>query len=112
MTLVKTIACSVALMALAANAQAGETLDSVKKKGFVQCGVSTGIAGFSLADSKGVWSGIDVDIKNCEGKGDLVDRSIPTIVGATVACPSIGRTTDNEFRVSIASTTTSPVGSE
>ena len=56
-------------------------------------------------------SGIDVDIKNCEGKGDLVDRSIPTIVGATVACPSIGRTTDNEFRVSIASTTTSPVGS-
>lgn len=62
MTLVKTIACSVALMALAANAQAGETLDSVKKKGFVQCGVSTGIAGFSLADSKGVWSGIDVDM--------------------------------------------------
>ena len=27
----------------------------------VRCGVSTGIAGFSLADSKGAWSGIDVD---------------------------------------------------
>lgn len=62
MTLVKTIASSVALMVLAANVHAGETLDLVKKRGFVQCGVSTGIAGFSLADSKGVWSGIDVDM--------------------------------------------------
>jgi len=48
-------------MAFGASVQAGETLDAVKKKGFVQCGISTGIAGFSLADSKGVWSGIDVD---------------------------------------------------
>lgn len=43
-------------------AQAGETFDAVKKKGFVQCGVHTGLPGFSLADSKGEWSGIDVDV--------------------------------------------------
>ena len=43
-------------------AQAGQTFDAVKKKGFVQCGVSTGVAGFSAADSKGEWKGLDVDM--------------------------------------------------
>jgi general L-amino acid transport system substrate-binding protein len=38
------------------------TLDAVRSKGFVQCGVNTGIAGFSQPDSKGVWKGIDVDL--------------------------------------------------
>ncbi|MDX3907493.1 MAG: amino acid ABC transporter substrate-binding protein [Pigmentiphaga sp.] len=52
-----------ALLAGAAHAaHAGPTLDAVKKKGFVQCGVSTGVAGFSNPDSKGVWTGIDVDL--------------------------------------------------
>jgi general L-amino acid transport system substrate-binding protein len=46
-------------------AQAGPTLDAVKAKGFVQCGVTTGLPGFSGADDKGVWSGIDVDM--CRG---------------------------------------------
>jgi general L-amino acid transport system substrate-binding protein len=45
---------------LASGAYAG-TLDDVKAKGFVQCGVSTGLAGFSNPDDKGEWSGIDVD---------------------------------------------------
>ncbi len=43
-------------------AWAQSTLDSVRSKGFVQCGVNTGLAGFSLPDSKGVWRGIDVDV--------------------------------------------------
>lgn len=47
--------------AVAGAAQAG-TLDDVKKKGFVQCGVSTGLAGFSSPDDKGNWSGLDVDL--------------------------------------------------
>ncbi len=38
------------------------TLDAVKSKGFVQCGVNTGLAGFSQPDSRGVWKGIDVDV--------------------------------------------------
>ncbi len=42
--------------------QAGPTFDAVKQKGFVQCGVTTGVAGFSNPDSKGVWTGIDVDM--------------------------------------------------
>ncbi|MDO2947031.1 amino acid ABC transporter substrate-binding protein [Aeromonas simiae] len=41
---------------------AESTLDSVKKKGFVQCGVSDGLPGFSNPDAKGVWQGMDVDV--------------------------------------------------
>lgn len=43
-------------------AVAGETFDAVKKKGFVQCGVSAGLPGFSSANDKGEWNGIDVDV--------------------------------------------------
>jgi general L-amino acid transport system substrate-binding protein len=42
--------------------QAGTTADGVVKKGFVQCGVNTGLAGFSQPDSNGEWRGIDVDL--------------------------------------------------
>jgi general L-amino acid transport system substrate-binding protein len=41
---------------------AQSTLDAVRARGFVQCGVNTGLAGFSQPDSKGVWRGIDVDV--------------------------------------------------
>jgi general L-amino acid transport system substrate-binding protein len=51
----------VAALAVAGNAQAGQTLDTVKKNGVVTCGVSTGVAGFSLADSQGKYAGLDVD---------------------------------------------------
>ena len=40
---------------------AGNTLDVVKKRGHVQCGVSQGLPGFSNPDDKGNWTGIDVD---------------------------------------------------
>src|SRR5450830_399885 len=40
---------------------AGNTLDTVKKRGYVQCGVSTNLPGFAFTDSKGEWQGIDVD---------------------------------------------------
>jgi general L-amino acid transport system substrate-binding protein len=52
-------------MFLAAPAFAQSTLEAVQKKGFVQCGVNTGVAGFSAPDSKGVFRGIDVDL--CRG---------------------------------------------
>jgi general L-amino acid transport system substrate-binding protein len=46
----------------AAPAHAGKTLDAIKARGSVVCGVNTGLAGFSAADSQGNWSGLDVDI--------------------------------------------------
>ena len=39
----------------------GTTLESVKSKGFIQCGVSQGLAGFSTPDANNQWAGIDVD---------------------------------------------------
>lgn len=41
--------------------QAGSTLDAVKKKGFIQCGINSGVPGFSSANDKGEWTGLDVD---------------------------------------------------
>ncbi|HBP28854.1 amino acid ABC transporter substrate-binding protein [Advenella sp. FME57] len=51
-----------AFTVIATPAQAGKTFDAVKAKGFVQCGISTGIPGFSIIDSKGEASGLDVDL--------------------------------------------------
>ncbi|WPB54929.1 amino acid ABC transporter substrate-binding protein [Xylophilus sp. GOD-11R] len=42
-------------------ALAGKTLDAVKQRGSVKCGVTTGLAGFSAPDGKGHWSGLDAD---------------------------------------------------
>ena len=46
---------------LSFSATAG-TLEDVKKRGTLSCGVSTGLAGFSQKDEKGAWSGLDVDV--------------------------------------------------
>ena len=48
-------------LAVASPAWSGPTLDAVRAKGFVQCGVSQGLPGFSNPDDKGNWTGIDVD---------------------------------------------------
>ena len=41
---------------------AGKTLDGVRQRGHVTCGVSTGVAGFSAPDAQGQWRGLDVDV--------------------------------------------------
>jgi general L-amino acid transport system substrate-binding protein len=47
---------------IAASAHAGKTIDAIKQRDQVVCGVNTGLAGFSAADSQGNWIGLDVDI--------------------------------------------------
>lgn len=42
-------------------ASAASTLEAVKERGKLQCGVSTGLPGFSQPDQSGNWTGIDVD---------------------------------------------------
>lgn len=37
------------------------TLETVKERGKLKCGVSTGLPGFSNLDEQGVWQGFDVD---------------------------------------------------
>lgn len=53
---------ALSLFGLIASASQAATLDDVKKDGFVKCGVTTGLAGFSAPDDKGVYSGIDADV--------------------------------------------------
>lgn len=48
------------LVGFALPAGAG-TLDSVKQRGTLQCGVSEGVIGFSEKDAQGNWRGFDVD---------------------------------------------------
>jgi len=43
-------------------AKKSKTLKNTQKKGFVRCGVSQGLPGFSNADAAGNWTGIDVDV--------------------------------------------------
>lgn len=54
-------ALGVAALGLASTAASAATLDEVKAKGFIQCGVSQGLPGFSNPDSSGNWTGLDVD---------------------------------------------------
>ena len=47
-------------LALTGGTAGAATLDDVMAKGFLQCGVSTGLAGFANPDENGVWQGFDV----------------------------------------------------
>lgn len=51
--------CAAAFSSLPAHA--GKTLDAIKSRGQLVCGVNVALAGFSSADSNGAWSGLDVD---------------------------------------------------
>ncbi len=64
--LAATLVAGTATAALSATAAfAAETLDTVKERGELSCGVSTGLPGFSNPDDSGSWTGIDVDV--CRG---------------------------------------------
>ena len=56
------IAAAATLALASLGAQADSTLDAVKSKGHVQCGVNTGLPGFAVADAKGEWTGMDVEV--------------------------------------------------
>ncbi len=57
------IVLALALWAFASTALAANspTLERVKKNGYLRCGVSEGLIGFSAPDAKGNWTGIDID---------------------------------------------------
>lgn len=57
------VALGAAVLGFGASAASAGTLDDVKAKGFVQCGVNgSNLAGFGAQDSAGNWSGLDVDL--------------------------------------------------
>lgn len=62
MTIRSSVAVLAGFLAIGAASAQSPTLDDVKKRGYVQCGVSDGLAGFSNPDANGNWTGLDVDI--------------------------------------------------
>jgi general L-amino acid transport system substrate-binding protein len=58
----------------------GETLAQVKARGELRCGVSEGIAGFSLKDAAGRWSGMDADFCRAVAAAALGDPAKVTFV--------------------------------
>ena len=60
---------------LAAGIAAAGTRDEVLQRGYLQCGVSTGVPGFSHPDDKGNWVGLDVDLCRAVAAATLGDAS-------------------------------------
>ena len=93
-----------AVLATPALAQQQSTLDSVRSKGYVQCGVNTGVAGFSAPDSKGVYKGIDVDLCRAVAAavfGPLAEANINLDMIVQIVSED-GSLTDITFTVTIA----------
>lgn len=57
----KTLLTAGAASLLCSTVASAGTLDDVKAKGRLDCGVTTGLAGFASPNDKGEWSGFDVD---------------------------------------------------
>ncbi len=64
----------------------GPTVDAIKKRGQLACGVDTGIPGFAFQDSSGAWKGFDVDYCRAIAAAVLNDpakvRFVPTTTPA------------------------------
>ena len=60
------------------------TLEAVRKRGHVACGVHAGLPGFALKDARGEWRGFDVDICRALAAATLGDASKVrfTVIGA------------------------------
>ncbi|MBS0288860.1 MAG: amino acid ABC transporter substrate-binding protein [Proteobacteria bacterium] len=71
-------------MAFNLNAQlkseGSETLDYVQKRGYLLCGVSQGLPGFSFVDNQGHWQGLDVDFCRAVAAATLGDANKVTFV--------------------------------
>ena len=71
------------LLAASASTAFAGTLDTVKQRGTLVCGVSTGFAGFSAPDSQGNFKGLDVDYCRALAAGVLGDPTKVRYVALT-----------------------------
>ena len=68
---------------LAAGAAGAATLDDVKARGTLNCGVSTGVPGFAEPDANGVWQGFDVAVCRAVAAAVLGDSTAVEFVPTT-----------------------------
>ena len=64
-------------------AEAGPTVDAIKKRGAVICGVNGNRSGFSALNSKGEWTGMDVDTCKAIAAAVLGDKNKVQFVKTT-----------------------------
>ncbi len=53
------------------------TLDAIRARGQLVCGIGTGVAGFGLPDSRGIWQGMDIDL--CRGLAVAIFNDITKV---------------------------------
>ena len=63
---------ALSVMMMVSTAWSG-TLEDIQKKGFLTCGISEGVPGFSIPDSTGQWKGFDVDMARAVAAAVLSD---------------------------------------
>ena len=68
---------------LAAGASAAATLDDVKARGKLNCGVTTGLVGFAAPDANGNWEGFDVGVCRAVAAAVLGDANAVEFVPTT-----------------------------
>jgi general L-amino acid transport system substrate-binding protein len=68
---------------LTAGVAGAATLDDVKARGSLNCGVSTGLVGFAAPDADGVWEGFDVSVCRAVATAVLGDPEAVTFVPTT-----------------------------
>ena len=78
-------ALGLATLGLASGAQdvAASTLETVKQRGTLICGIHGGRAGFSVLDSQGRWTGIDIDTCRAVAAAVLGDAAKTQFVRTT-----------------------------
>ncbi|MFX7973178.1 hypothetical protein ABTK40_20475, partial [Acinetobacter baumannii] len=69
----RTMVIAAGVLAASAVVAQAATLDTVKSRGTLVCGVSAGFAGFSAPDSQGNYKGLDVDYCRALAAGVLGD---------------------------------------
>jgi len=79
----KVIVIATGLLAAWTSGAAAGTLDTVKQRGTLVCGVSAGFAGFSAPDSQGNYKGLDVDYCRALAAGVLGDPTKVRYVALT-----------------------------
>jgi len=79
----KRILIATGLLAVSIAGATAGTLDTVKQRGTLVCGVSAGFAGFSAPDSQGNYKGLDVDYCRALAAGVLGDATKVRYVALT-----------------------------
>src|SRR6056297_4168924 len=74
---------TLAFAGLAAAGASAATLDDVKARGSLNCGVTTGVPGFAEPDANGVWQGFDVAVCRAVAAAVLSDPTAVEFVPTT-----------------------------